>query len=384
MKHIAEREVELPEAIIGKMLALVKDPSVISLGAGQPDFKTNKSLTDYAKKIIETTSSYAPSEGIKELREAIAKKVWKDNRIKADADNVLVTAGSQEALLCGFFSTLDVGEQVILPNPGYLAYIPQIELIDGVPVHVKLEEEDNFELNPDKIREVIDKKRTQVIMLNTPANPTGTVMPKKLLEEIADIAIENDCFIFADEAYEKLVYDRKHVSIGSLNGMEDYVATFQTFSKSHAMCGYRVGYAVGAKDLIGAMSKVHHYTSISASHLSQLVALKALQSGDAYTEKMRLEYKRRRDYIVKRLNDMGLKTVMPQGAFYTFSSIKDYTYNSLNFTTELLKKKKVAVVPGSEFGRYGEGYIRCSYATELSKIKIAMDRLADFLKHYRD
>lgn len=384
MKHIAEREVELPDAIIGKMLALVKDPSIISLGAGQPDFKTHKSLTDYAKRVIENASSYAPSEGMKELREAIAKKVWKDNRIRANADNVLVTAGSQEALLCGFFATLDVGEQVILPNPGYLAYIPQIDLVDGVPVHVKLEEEENFELNPDKIREVIDKKRTQVIMINTPANPTGTVMPKKLLEEIADIAIENDCFIFADEAYEKLVYDQKHVSIGSLNGMEDHVVTFQTFSKSHAMCGYRVGYAVGAKDLIGAMSKVHHYTSISASHLSQLVALKALQNGDSYTEKMRQEYKRRRNYIVKRLNDMGLKTVMPGGAFYTFSNIKSYSYNSMNFAMDLLKEKKVAVIPGSEFGRHGEGFIRCSYATELSKIKTAMDRLEEFLKHYKN
>ena len=166
--------------------------------------------------------------------------------------------------------------------------------------------------------------------------------------------------------------------------MEDHVVTFQTFSKSHAMCGYRVGYAVGAKDLIGAMSKVHHYTSISASHLSQLVALKALQTGDSYTEKMRLEYKRRRNYIVKRLNDMGLRTSMPGGAFYTFSNIKNYSYNSLNFAMDLLKKKKVAVIPGSEFGRHGEGFIRCSYATELSKIKIAMDRLEEFLKHYKN
>src|SRR3989344_6876093 len=259
MRHISEREVQLPDAVIGHLLTVAReDKSVISLGPGEPDFKTPKPILDYAKKVISKSTAYSAAPGVKELRELIAKKLKKDNKINTNSDNVLVTAGSQEALMCGFLTALDVSEQVILPNPGYLGYIPQIELVDATPVYFNLDESDGFEVNPDKIREVIDKKKAQVIMLNTPSNPTGTVLSKKTLEEIAGIAVENDCYIFSDEAYEKIVYDKKHISIASLNGMHDYVVTFQTFSKSSAMCGFRVGYAAGPHNIIKAMEKVHH------------------------------------------------------------------------------------------------------------------------------
>ena len=217
-------------------------------------------------------------------------------------------------------------------------------------------------------------------MINTPSNPTGTVLSRKILEEIADIAVENNLYLFCDEAYEKLVYDTKHFSAGSLNGMGDYVVTFFTFSKSYAMCGYRVGYAVGPEDVIKAMTKVTHYITLSAPNISQLVATRALQLNNRYIEIMRREYDRRRKFIVKRLNEIGLPTITPQGAFYSFSNIQHLSNDSYKFAKDLLKKSKVAVVPGREFGKFGEGYIRCSYATDLSKIKIAMDRLEKFVK----
>ncbi|HLC22588.1 MAG TPA: aminotransferase class I/II-fold pyridoxal phosphate-dependent enzyme, partial [Candidatus Nanoarchaeia archaeon] len=265
-------------------------------------------------------------------------------------------------------------------NPGYLGYLPAIELVSAVPRYVRLKEEENFEINPDRIKKLITKK-TRVIVLNTPANPTGTVIRRSILEEIADIAVENDLYIFSDEAYEKFMYGQKaHVSIGSFNGMDKYVVTFQTFSKSYAMCGFRLGYAIGPRDVIQAMQKSIHYITICPPHISQLVGMKALSLSEKYVAQMRKEYYRRRTMIVRRLNDMGLETQMPDGAFYTFSNITRYSNNSQKFAAKLLKETKVAVVPGTEFGRHGEGYIRCSYATDYRLIQYAMDRLEKFLK----
>jgi len=384
MGHISERETELPDAVIGDLLKIAnEDKSVISMGAGQPDFKTPKPILDYAKKIISKSTVYSNPAGVLELRKLIAKKLIKENKIKdANEENIIVTAGSQESLFISLLCSIDPGEQVIVPNPGYLAYIPAVELLNGSVSYVKLLEEENFEIEPDKIKEVIDKKRTKVIILNSPSNPTGNVLSKKTLEKIADIAVENDVYIFSDEAYEKLVYDKKHVSIGSLNGMEDYVVTIQSFSKSFAMCGFRLGYAQGPKELIDAMIKSSHYVTLCAPHISQLLGIKALQISKKYTENMRIEYDRRRRYIVKRLNDLELRTVMPNGAFYAFSNIKHLRNNSFNFSKELLKKAKVAVVPGTEFGIYGEGYIRFSYATDLKLIEKGLDRIENFLKRH--
>jgi len=380
MGHISERELELPEAVIGELLQIAEEQKgVISLSVGEPDFITPKPLLEYTKKIVNIGTHYSPTEGRIELREAICKKLKKENRIDCSPKNIIVTCGSQQGLFSALATTLDVTEQVVLPSPCYLAYIPQIELINAVPVLYKIKEDDNWNINPDNIRKVIDKKKTKVLLINTPSNPTGNVLSKKILEEIANIAVENDLWIFSDEAYEKLIYDKKHVSIGSLNGMDKYVVTFQTFSKSYAMCGYRLGYACGPEKLIKAMVKVNHYITLAAPTISQLVGIKALQISNKYTNTMKNEYNRRRKYIVKKLNEIGLNTVMPNGAFYAFSNIKHLSKDSYKFARTLLNKAKLAVVPGREFGRYGEGYIRFSYATELSKIKIAMDRLEKFV-----
>ena len=381
VKDISNRELELPDAVIGKLLKIaVEDKSIISLGPGEPDFITPKPIRDYTKKIIDKATHYGAPQGNIELREAICKKLRKDNRIRASPENVIVTCGSQEAIFVTLLTSIDVAEQVIIPNPSYLVYTPAVELVNGVPVFLELKENENWEINPDRLKKLVDKKKTHGIIINTPSNPLGSVLSKSILEEIADIAVENDLWIFADEAYEKLIYDKKHISIGSLNGMEEYVVTFHTFSKSYAMCGYRLGYAVGPENLINAMTKVSHYVTLSAPTISQLVGVKALSIAHKYIENMRKEYDRRRRFIVKRLNGIGLHTKMPYGAFYTFSNIKHLSKNSYKFAQELLNKSKVAVVPGAEFGKFGEGYIRCSYATDFNKIKIAMDRIEKFIK----
>ncbi|MBI2671982.1 pyridoxal phosphate-dependent aminotransferase [Candidatus Woesearchaeota archaeon] len=381
MGHISERESELPDTVVNKLLCIVaENKDVISLSLGEPDFTTPKPLLDYAKKVIDKSTHYSPTAGYSELKEAIAKKLRKENKIKCEPDNIIAGTGSQELFMAGFSSALDVTEEVVLPSPCYLAYIPQIELVNGIPKLFQLKEEDNWNINSDELKKIIDKKKTKVILINTPSNPTGNVLDRKLLEEVADIAVENDLYIFADEAYEKLIYDKKHVSIGSFNGMEDYVVTFQTFSKSYAMCGFRLGYACGPKKLIEAMTKVSHYITLAPPSLSQLIGIKALSLPQIYIEKMRKEYDRRRKYIVKRLNEIGLKTATPNGAFYAFSNIKPFAQNSYKFANSLLTKQKVAVVPGTEFGKYGEGYIRFSYATDLKLIEKGLDKIEKFLK----
>lgn len=378
MTHISEREAELPQAMIGKLLKIaVEDKGVISLGPGEPDFNMPKPLIDYAKKLMDKCNHYSPPEGRKELKEALIKKLKKDNGINAGPENIIITSGSQEALMLASACALDVGEQIMLPNPGFMGYLSCVELLDITPVFIELKESEQWEINPDAVRKSIDSKKTKVLLINTPANPTGNVIRKKTLEELADIAIEHNMYIFSDEAYEKIIYGRKHVSIGSLNGMENYTATLQSFSKTYAMCGFRLGCCVGPKKLIQAMTKSHVYTTLCAPTISQMLGVKALSLKKSYTNKMVNEYKRRRNFIVRRLNELGLMTIMPDGAFYTFSRIPEK--NSYNFAMKILKEAKVAMLPGTEFGRCGEGYVRCSYATDFKKIEKAMDRIERFI-----
>lgn len=385
MRDISERELELPDAVIGKLLKILNSrKDVISLGPGEPDFNTPRKILQKGVSILNNykknrVTHYSNPQGVMELREEICGKLKRDNKINTIPENVMVGCGSQELMFTSFLASLDPTEEVIVPCPGYMGYVPSIELVNGVPVFLKLDENDNFELNPDRIKELITKK-TRAIMLNTPANPTGAVYSKKILEEVAEIAIEKDLYIFSDEAYEQLTYDTKHVSIGSLNGMKDYVLTLHSFSKSYAMCGFRVGYCAGPEKLIKAMQKCKDYTSICPPHFSQLLAIEALKTKGKYAKEMLKEYDKRRRFIVKRLNDMDLRTTMPKGAFYAFANISKYYMDSGRFANNLLKKGKVAVVPGIEFGRYGEGFIRCSFATNLNKIEIAMNRIENFLK----
>jgi len=383
MTHVSERELELPEGIVHQLMEIASEhKDIISLGIGEPDFITPKPILDYAKKIIYKSSRYTAPTGKHELKEALLRKLKKENKIHTKPENIIVTTGSQEGLFAVMLASLDPTEQVIVPNPCYLGYIPIIDLVEAVPVYVKVDEEDDFEINPDRVKEQIEKGKTKAILINTPSNPTGTVIRRKVLEELADIARENDLYIFTDEAYEKLIYDdAKHISIGSLNGMKDYVVSFFTFSKSYAMCGFRIGYCVLPDKLITPVTKTSHYMTLCPNNLSQHLAIKALKLGNSYTNKMVQEYNRRRKYIVKRLNSMDLTTRIPKGAFYAFSNITQITKKkSSEFARDLLKKCRVAVVPGTEFGKYGEGYIRFSYATKFNLIEKAMDRIEKYLK----
>jgi len=388
MKEVSERERDLPTSIIEKLTRLAAESTeTLSLSIGEPDFDMPRPLVRDFKKIVRRhkqnkLNHYTSGQGIPELREALAQKLKKENKIRCDPKNILVTAGSQQALFAGFLSALDPSEEVVLSNPGYLGYIPAIELVNGVPRYVALKEEEKWVINPDLIRKAVTKK-TRIILLNTPSNPTGTILSKKILEEIADIAVDKDLYIFSDEAYEKLTYDgKKHISIGSFNGMKDYTLSFYTFSKSYALCGFRLGYVQGPETMIEAMEKSTHYMSLCAPHVSQLLGVKALAMHPKYIEYMRREYDRRRTYLVQRLNEMGLQTRKPEGAFYAFANISSTKMKSLTFTEKLLKEAKVAVVPGTEFGSAGEGYIRLSYATKYSTIIQAMDRVERFLKKH--
>ncbi len=383
MRQISEREEELPYGIIDKLIEIaVEHKDVISLGPGEPDFPLPKPLVKEVKRIAHLVNHYSPTGGRHELKEAIIKKLKKENRIKAGIDSVAVTTGAMEGLLLSMMCAMDATEQIIIPNPGYMGYVPCAELVDAVPMPLQLLEENKFEPIPDDIEKLINSK-TVALLINTPANPTGNVIRKSTLEEIADLAVEHDIYIFSDEAYEHIIYDKaKHVSIGSLNGMRDYVLSLFSFSKSYAMCGFRVGYATGPPELIKAIEHAHTYTTLSTPTISQMLATKALSVSKKYTQDMVKEYKRRRNLIVKRLNELGFVTHTPQGAFYTFSNIQNFSNSSRKFAQDLLKKGKVAVVPGIEFGNYGEGFIRCSYATKYELIEKAMGRIEKFLKKY--
>lgn len=376
---IAKRELQLPKTEFARIMEIAEEKKdVISLGPGEPDFVTAKHVIDFAKKKLDQgCTHYSSPDGVNKLKELIARKLKKDNRIDIQPEKIIVTCGSQEALFLALMILVDANEKVIVPDPGFLAYIPMIKVLDGIAVSLQLKESEGFQVDPDKIKKLVEPGKTKVLIINSPSNPTGTVLKKKILEEIADIAVENKLVIFSDEAYEKMVYDKaKHVSIGSLNGMDDYVVTFQSFSKTYAMAGWRVGYAAGPADIINAMIHCHLYTSICASTISQLAAMQALTGPQNYIEKMRREYDRRRKMMIKRLDEIPkISYVKPEGAFYFFPNISQMKKSSLQVSHLFLKKAKVLVVPGTEFGKYGESYIRLSYATDYKKIEQAMDRI---------
>lgn len=376
-KIIAEREEELPLSTMGELIKIAEEnKGIISLGPGEPDFRTPKHIINFTcKKLREGYTHYSSPAGRHNLREAIAKKLRKDNKIDVSPDQVIVTVGSTEAILLALMCTTDPGEGVLLPDPGFLAYRPAVEMLSGMPLCVPHCEDAGFQFEVEEAKKAILPEKTNVLIINSPSNPTGVVYKKKTLEKIADFACEYDLLIISDEAYEKLVYGgEKHISIGSFNGMENRVLTLHTFSKTYAMPGFRVGYAAGPECLINAMKKLHLYTTVCAPTISQEAALAALRGPQGCVSKMVKEYDRRRKLITERLNDIpGISCIEPKGAFYAFPNISSFGMKSLDFTMWLLKNARVATTPGTEFGKLGEGYVRCSFATSYEKINIAMD-----------
>jgi len=368
--------------ITDSLKAIEQDPSIISLGAGEPDFPAPKLVVTADEKALEHGfTHYSPMQGKKELREGIAEKLRKENNIDVTPEQVLVTCGSKEAILLSIMAFVDPGEEAFVPDPGYIAYRPIVEAMGGKAVSIPLLEHNNFEVNLDDIKSFVTAN-TKVIIVNTPSNPTGTVFKKKTLESIADFAIDNDLMIISDEAYEKLVYDdAKHISIGSLNGMENNVLTLQSFSKTYAMSGFRIGYAAGPAKVIKEMTEFKICTTLCAPTSNQVAAVVALKKAGSYTRKMRNEYNRRRKMIIKRLNQMsGIRCTKPKGAFYAFPNVEAVEKSSEKFANKILKEAKVMVIPGTEFGRHGERFVRMSYATTYEKIEEAMDRIEAVLK----
>jgi len=382
MYNLSRRtEVIGPSKIEQSLRILEQNPEIISLGAGEPDFPAPPNVIKAAKKYLDKGfTHYAPLQGKIELREGIAKKLRKENKMDANADDVIVTCGSKEALLLAFLVSIDAGDEVLIPNPTYLAYSPMVQMLDGISVPIQLREENNFELIVDDVKDFLTNK-TKMLVICNPSNPTGAIYSKKTLEEIADFAIENKIMVLADEAYEKLVYESKHISLASLNGMEDHVITTQSFSKTFAMTGFRVGYAVAPENVIKEMKEFKMTTTLAAPTAFQMAATEALKNSTKYVEKMKKEYNRRRKILVKRLNEIPkISCAKPKGAFYAFPNISELKMSSEKTADFLLKKAKVMTIPGNEFGNYGEGFIRLSYATEYKKIESALDRIERLLK----
>jgi aminotransferase len=349
---------------------------VISLGVGEPDFVTPWRIREAAIYSIERGDTmYTSNYGLLELREAISEYLKSQHGLDYAPDKqVLVTVGISQALDLAMRAILDPGDEVIIPEPTYVSYVPCVVLAGGVPVTVPTHMENSFHVRPSDIESRITSK-TKAILLGYPNNPTGAVMPKNELEGIAGIAKSYDLTVISDEIYERLVYGVDHTSFASLKDMADRTIHLGGFSKSYAMTGWRIGYACSNPDIIEAMTKVHQYTMLCAPIQGQMAALEALRSGNDRVEEMRLEYNRRRQLIVRGLNQIGLNCIEPKGAFYAFPSIKSLGLSSEEFAERLLLEEKVAVVPGSAFGSSGEGYVRCCYAVSVDEIQEALVRI---------
>ena len=358
---------------------------VISLGIGEPDFDTPEHIKEYAKEALDKgLTHYGPNAGIRELREAIAEKLKKDNGIEVDPKSqIMITVGGNPGFLMGFATFLKDDEEVLIPSPAFVSYAPSVILAGGKPVEVPTHEENEFRLSVDDLEKHVTEK-TRALIINSPNNPTGAVLTKKDLEEIADFAIEHDLIVFSDEVYEYFVYDGvKSHSIASLNGMFNRVITINSFSKTFAMTGWRLGFVAAPEWIIERMTRFQMYDSTCPATFTQYAAAKALKDERSWkaVEEMRKEYDRRRSLVWKRLNEMGLPTIKPKGAFYIFPRVKDTGLTSKEFSELMIREAKVVMVPGSAFGKAGEGYIRISYATAYEKLEEAMDRIEKILKN---
>ena len=357
---------------------------VISLGVGEPDFVTPWRIREAAIYSIEKGyTMYTSNYGLMELRQEISGYMSKRAGLSYDpANQVLVTVGVSQALDLAMRAILDPGDEVIIPEPTYVSYMPCVTLAGGVPVTVPTHMENGFRVRPEDIEARVTG-RTKAILIGYPNNPTGAVMSRQELDEIADIARRRDLIVVSDEIYERLVYGTEHTCFASLPDMAERTIHLSGFSKSYAMTGWRIGYACSRPEIIEAMMKVHQYTMMCAPIQGQMAAIEALRSGDRAVEETREEYNRRRHLMVRGLNRLGLSCLEPQGAFYTFPSIKSLDMSSEEFAERLLMEERVALVPGSAFGPSGEGHVRCCYAVATDEIEEALVRIGRFVGRIR-
>ena len=369
---------------IRKFFDLAADmPHCISLGVGEPDFKTPWSVRDAGIRSLELgRTKYTANSGLKELRGEICNYLQRRFDLHYKEENVLVTVGGSEAIDLTIRAVVQPGDEVIIPEPCFVCYEPITQLTGGVPVHIATRAEDQFRLTADQLRAAITP-RTKLLIFPYPNNPTGAVMSAAEMEEIAAVLRETNVLVLSDEIYSELTYGLdRHVSIASLPGMAERTIVVNGFSKSYAMTGWRLGYAAGPAPLVKVMTKIHQSCIMSAPTTSQYAAITALRQCDDQIEMMRDEYNRRRRYVVKALNEMGLTCFEPRGAFYVFPSIQISGLTSSEFCKRLLREKEVAIIPGSAFGASGEGYARISYAYSVDHLQTAMKRIREFLTEH--
>jgi aminotransferase len=384
-RFIARHVGAIPRSGIRDFFDIVQGmKDVVSLGVGEPDFVTPWHIREAAIYALEQgRTSYTSNLGLLKLREAISRNVEKNFNVTYDAKKeILVAVGVSEAMDLAFRALLNPGDEVIYHEPCYVSYAPGIALAGGVPVTVACRAEDGFSVTAEAIERVATS-RSKLLVLNFPTNPTGGTMHRTELEKIAEIARSRDLLVLTDEIYSELTFEGEHVSIASLPGMKSRTVFLHGFSKAYAMTGFRIGYACGTPEVIEAMMRIHQYSMLCASIISQEAALEALENGQADTEMMREQYRLRRNFIVAAFNNMGLPCLMPRGSFYAFPNISSTGLDSKQFAFQLLESEKVACVPGSAFGPSGEGFLRCCFATALDRIEVAVKRMERFVASRR-
>jgi aminotransferase len=384
MNRVSDKVRGIPKSGIRKFFELtIGMDDIISLGVGEPDFVTPWHIREACMYSLEKGyTMYTSNYGLLELREEISEYTHKNYGLSYNPeDEILVTAGVSEGFDLALRAVLNPGDEVIVPEPCYVSYGPCATLAGGKPVTVATKVEDDFKLMPEDVSKKVTKK-TKAIVLSYPNNPTGAVMTKRELEAIADVAVEHDLVVISDEVYDRLTYEGKHTCFANLNGMRERTIYLNGLSKSHAMTGWRIGYAMCGPEILDGMLKIHQYSALCAPITGQMAAIEALKKGEKALKEMTKEYNRRRRVIVKRLNEIGLACFEPKGAFYAFPSIESTGLSSEEFSTKLLKEEKVAVVPGEAFGEAGRGFIRCAYAASMEDIEEAMNRIERLSKKF--
>lgn len=381
MSYVIDKVKQIKPSGIRRFFEMAKEvENTISLSVGEPDFPTPDHIKIKGIEAIkQDLTFYTPNAGLKQLRNEISLFVKRRYNLDYAWNETLVTIGGSEAIDIAFRGILQEGDEVILTDPGYVSYQPNASLTGAKVVYYILEEQDDFKIKKEKLEKLITPK-TKCLVLNYPNNPTGATMDKDDLIAISEVCIKHDIFVISDEVYCELTYNKKHFSIGEIENMKQRCLIINAFSKSYSMTGWRIGYILGSLEIINELFKIHQYSVISASTISQYAGIEALKNGDVDIEYMNKEYIKRRDYAYKRLKDMGLSCYFPTGAFYIFINIKKYHQTSEEFALNLLYKAKVVVVPGSAFGQHGEGFLRLSYASKIETLKEGFDRIESYLK----
>jgi len=381
---ISHRVSQAPPSGIRKFFDIAATmQEVISLGIGEPDFVTpDPILSAGIASLQRGETQYTSNSGTIELRTALSHHLKRLYDVTySEEDEILITVGVSEALYLAMTAIINPGDEVIIPEPCFVSYAPEVSFAGGVPIMVSAYVKDNFQVTAETIESAITPK-TKAILLGYPNNPTGAVMSKHIMQDITALAIQEDLVIVSDEIYDRLVYGVDHTCVPSLPGVRDRTILLGGFSKNYAMTGWRIGYACANPELLAAMRKVHQYTIMSAPTTAQAAAVIALEHGDEHVERMRLEYDRRRQLVVNGFNTLGLDCFEPKGAFYAFPSISASGMTSDDFAMSLLEEEEVAVVPGDAFGASGAGFVRVSYATAYEKLEEALNRIESFMRRH--